>query len=236
MQIVRVYSRIYATCFRLALQGIRHSAWTLLLPIGLWAVLLLAGSLFGRLGMVGGILLALVLDALFSSYLYFTGEIVAQSKARLSELKTSFLAYFWSVVGVAFVVWIAELLLSAVLSANPHAGVIFVMARATAFILCNVTPEVIYQKGTYGGLATIAQSVRFVHENWIEWFIPNVVLSAGYVGLVWALVGLAVPIWIVAIVAGALLHVLMVFRGHLFREFDSGGHRQRMFKWERTER
>jgi hypothetical protein len=230
MLTIRVYLTLYAACFGRALQGIRHNAWTLLLPIALWGVLLGAGRVAAGLGLVGGILLGLLLDALFSSYLYFTGEIVAQSKARLRELKASFLAYFWSVMGVAFVVWIAQLLLGTALARNPNAWLILLLVRGVAFVLCNATPEVIYQKGTYGGMATIQQSIRFIHENWIEWFIPNIAISVAYFYVVSGLLALDVPFWAVAIVAGALLHLLMIFRGHLFRELDGSSHRQRMFK------
>jgi hypothetical protein len=234
MLTIRVYLGLYAVCLKRALQGLRHNAWTLLLPIALWAVLLGAGRLVGGLGLVGGILIGLLLDALFSSYLYFTGQIVALSKARLGELKGSFLAYFWSVMGVAFVVWIAELLLGMALARNPNAWLILLLVRGVAFVLCNATPEVIYQKGTYGGIATIQQSIRFIHENWIEWFIPNLLFSVAYFYLVSGLLNLGAPFWGVAILAGALLHLLMVFRGHLFRELDSSSHRQRIFKFGQT--
>jgi hypothetical protein len=234
MLTIRVYLGLYATCLGRAFRGLRHNTWTLLLPIALWAVLLGAGRLAVGLGIVGGILIGLLLDALFSSYLYFTGQIVAESRARLRELKASFLAYFWSVMGVAFVVWIAELLLGMALAQNPNAWLILLLARGVAFVLCNAAPEVIYQKGTYGGMATLQQSIRFIHENWIEWFIPNLVLSAAYFYLVSGLLTLGAPFWGVALLAGALLHLLMVFRGHLFRELDTSSHRQRMFKLGRA--
>lgn len=231
MQIIRAYGRIYAACFGQALLGIRRNAWTLLLPIALAAALLVALRLVAGLGLVGGILIGLALDAVFSSYLYFTGEIVAQSKARLSELKSSFAAYFWSVMGVAFVIWIVELLIAMVLVQNANAWIVLLLVRAAAFVLCNPAPEVIYQKGTYGGMATLQQSIAFVHENWIEWFIPNVALVAGCYFLFSWLFQLGAPFWVVALLGGALFHVLMVFRGHLFREFDRSAHRQRMYKW-----
>lgn len=234
MLTIRVYLGLYATCFRRALQGIGRNAWTLLLPITLWSVLLGAGQLASGLGLVGGILIGLLLNALFSSYLYFTGQIVAESRARLRELKTSFLAYFWSVMGVAFVVWIATLLLGMALGRNPNGWLILLLVRGIAFVVCNATPEVISQKGTYGGMATIQESIRFIHENWIEWFIPNIAISAAYFYLVSGLLTLGAPFWGVAVLAGALLHVLMVFRGHLFRELDTSSHRQRMYKLGRT--
>jgi hypothetical protein len=57
MLTIRVYLGLYATCLGRAFRGLRHNAWTLLLPIALWAVLLGAGRLAVGLGIVGGILI-----------------------------------------------------------------------------------------------------------------------------------------------------------------------------------
>lgn len=231
MTVVQVYLRIYATCFQKALVGCRRNAWTLLLPIGLWSLLLLAGMLVGGAGMVGGMVVGLVMDAVLSSYLYFVGEIVSESKARFSELKGSFLAYFWSVLGVAFVIFVVQLLLGMLLAGSSQSAVVFLLVYAGAFVLCNATPEVIYQKGTNGGVATIQQSIRFIHENWVEWFIPIILLAGLNYLVISGLMLLGMHPYLLAIPAGALVHFMMVFRGYLFRELDGSGHRQRMYKF-----
>ena len=45
-------------------------------------------------------------------------------------------------------------------------------------ILLNAAPEVIYQRGSRGGLETVQRSVRFLQANWIEWGIPNLLILA----------------------------------------------------------
>src|SRR5690349_4743658 len=141
MKIFTVYSRLYGACLGRALQGIRRSPWTVFLPMGLFAALMLSSSLLGGLGLVGGMLLALVLDALISSYLYFTSEIVAQAKVSLDELKKSFGAYFWSVLNLFFVIWLVEWLLGTALVRSPDATVITAIVQFAAFVLLNATPE-----------------------------------------------------------------------------------------------
>jgi hypothetical protein len=231
MTVLLVYLRLYAGCLRRALAGITKSPWTLLLPMALLAVGLVASQLLGAAGLIGGLLLALLLDALVAGYLYVVGEVVSDARVRVTELQRSFGPYFWAVLNLFFLVWIVELLLSMALQRNPQALYIQLIVRFAAFVLLNATPEVIYQRHTYGGVATVQRSISFIHANWIEWFIPNLALgAAAYFGAPY-LLGLGVPALLVSVVAGALLHLVMVFRGHLFAELDSSSHRQRLFKY-----
>jgi hypothetical protein len=226
-----VYARLYATCLGRAFKAIGKSPWTLLLPIGLLAALLFASRILGQLGLVGGILMGLGLDALISCYLYFVSELVGGSRVSLNELKKSFGAYFWAVLNLLFVVWVGQLMMGAVLARNPHADVISAMVEFAAFVLLNAAPEVLYVRGTYGGLATSKGSIDFIHANWIEWFVPNLLLGAAFYYGVPLLLDLGVPRLAVAVLAGALLHVAMVFRGNLFVELDKSTHRQRLYRW-----
>jgi hypothetical protein len=233
MNVLTVYLRIYADAFRQTLTGIGKNAWTLLLPIGLLEANALASGLVLSLGFVGQLLVWVVTAAAASCYLYFLGEIVAKSRVRFDEFGKSIKAYFWSVANVFFVLWIAQLVLSLVAGRTPQAGVLGQLLVLAAVILLNAAPEVIYLRGTYGGLETVQRSIRFLQENWIEWGIPNLVLLAAYIwfprGLFYSL-GSAGAV-LEAAVLGALLHLAMVFRGHLFAALDGTSHRQRMYRW-----
>ncbi|HZX40455.1 MAG TPA: hypothetical protein VFE93_01375 [Myxococcaceae bacterium] len=233
MKVLTVYLRIYADAFRQTLTGIGKNAWTLLLPIGLLEANALASGLVLSLGFVGQLLVWVVTAAAASCYLYFLGEIVAKSRVRFDEFGKSIKAYFWSVANVFFVLWIAQLVLSLVAGRTPQAGVLGQLLVLAAVILLNAAPEVIYLRGTYGGLETVQRSIRFLQENWIEWGIPNLVLLAAYIwfprGLLYSL-GSAGAV-LEAAVLGALLHLAMVFRGHLFAALDGTSHRQRMYRW-----
>src|SRR5215471_13515309 len=185
MKIFFVYGRLYGECLRKALGGIRKNPWTLLLPIVLLFGYRIIGELLrplrviDRLGLIGGILMVLVVAALISCYLYFTGEVVSQSRVRVSEFGRSIGTYLWAVVNLGFVLWVARLLLSLGLQANPRAAATAeLLLLLASFILLNPAPEIIYVRGTYGGLATVQRSIAFVQQNWIEWFVPNLPLAA----------------------------------------------------------
>ncbi len=236
MNVAAIYARLYLDCSRRALASIAKSPWTLLLPVGLFLALQLAGMLASPLGMLAGIVLGLVLAALGSCYLYFLGEVVANAKVQLSEFRKSIAAYFWSVANVLFVYWIASFVIGQLLSRSPEARSAEVALELVALVLLNAVPEVIYQRHTYGGLATIQRAVQFLQTNWLEWGIPNLVLLAvlwlvlkNGLGLVVELGTFGLVLW--SVVFGSLLHTVMVFRGHLFAALDGSSHRQRMFRY-----
>jgi hypothetical protein len=238
MKVLSVYGRIYADCFRQALLGIRKNAWTLLLPALLLVAWSYAGSLVAMLGLagnfVGGIVLSLAIAAVLSCYLYFVGEVVAKSTVRLAEFQKSIGAYFWSVVNLTFVIWVAGMVLDLVVGRSPQAPVFNILFALAVIILLNAAPEVIYQRGTRGGLETVQRSIQFLQANWIEWALPTALPIALYLyfplrelAVAWGLLGY----WLGMVLEGALLHLAMVFRGHLFAALDGTSHRQRMYRW-----
>lgn len=233
MKVVLVYLRLYGECLRKAGQGLAKNLWTVALPFALLlSFVLLAGLLVRALGIVGGFAAALLRSAVVSCYLYFVGEIVAHSRVSLSEFRTSIGAYFWSAVNLFFLFWMAELVLGFALAGNPRSGVIYLALTLAALVLLNAAPEVIYQRGTRNGLETVQRSVKFIQENWIEWFIPNALALAA----LWYAFSLTAmlpwPIDLAGYLGVSLVfHLLMVFRGHLFRALDGSSHRQRMFRY-----
>jgi len=237
MKFVLVYARIYAECLKKAFKALGKNAWTIFLPAILSVAFTLTASLLGAIPLIGPFLLGFVFDAALSSYLYFVGEVVANGRVSWSEFGKSLRAYFWSILNLLFVFWILDFVLGPALRANPNAPLIRGLLGIAAFVLLNAVPEVLYQKGTFGGIATIQRTFQFIQENWIEWFIPNLLLGgAAYEAYLFlgeqASNGLGPAAQIaVSAVAGALLHGVMVFRGFLFEVLDGSTHRQRMYRY-----
>ncbi len=235
MGFASVYLKLYARCCSLAFQGIAKNAWTLVLPMGLFAAYLLLAIPISQLGPLAGIFLRLAMYFAFSSYLYFAAGTVANQRMDLVDLKKSFLVYFWSLMGLFFVLWIAEIVLGAVFAQNPNRNVILRGLDLIAFVVLNPAPEIIYLKGTRGGMDTISRSVKFIQENWIEWFIPNLLIGFAAYWLAEQLADVPRAVSIVAALAGAaVFHGVMVFRGHLFEALDASTHRQRMYKFRQN--
>lgn len=236
MNVVLVYLRLYGSCVANAFAALAKNLWTLLLPMGLavaWFFLVIVLGLL-HTGLVGGFLLALARTVGFSIYTFFLAGVVARERVNLRDLKASLGAYFWTWMNVFFVLWIVELLLGAVLAANPQRDAILRVVGLMELLILNAAPEIVYLKRTWGGLETIQRSFRFLQENWIEWFIPNGLIigawfyasSHGLLLLLGTLGGLTA-----AVVVAAALHLFMVFRGFLFEALDGSTHRQRMFRY-----
>ncbi len=231
MKLLAVYARLYAECLTQALNGLKKNAWTLLLPAGLYIAWEQSAILAAPFGFVGGLARMLFLDALISCYLYFVGEIVSHSRVTVAEIRRSIGAYFWSIVNLGFVLWVVQVLLSMVLRGNPNAGYLILGLNLIVLILLSAAPEAIYQRGTYGGMATIQRSISFLQQHWIEWLLP----SAIFLVALWWIPDLSyfgsLGLIATAVVKGAVFHMGMVFRGHLFAALDGSTHRQRMFKY-----
>jgi len=240
MNVVTIYVRIYLDCLRRAAASIAKSPWTLLLPMGLLLALQLAGVLASPLGVGAGLVMGLVLAALGSCYLYFLAELVGNARVRVNEFGRSVRVYFWAVANVLFVYWIASLLLGAMLRGSAQAQAFNFALTLVALVLLNAVPEVIYQSNTHGGLETMGRAVRFLQSNWLEWGVPNALFLAG----LWFLLSRAqaslfflfgyLGLVALSILVGALFHLVMVFRGHLFAALDGTSHRQRMFRYRTT--
>jgi len=201
------------------------------LPIALAFAFIAWGAVLGPRGLVGGILLGLARTAGCSIYAYFLAQLVAKQRFGIGDLKTSIGAYFWTWMNLFFVLWILDFVLSGFAKTNPQ---LLIAINLIELIALNAAPEVIYLKGTYGGLETIQRSFRFLEENWLEWFVPNgLMLAAVALVMTGTLPLTMIPFaaLTVPLVFGVVLHVVMVFRGFLFQELDGSTHRQRMYKF-----
>jgi hypothetical protein len=224
MTALKVYLDLYARCLRSAAVAIGRSPWTLLLPGLVLIARTWAAVLAYALGPLGGIAVTLVTAALFSSYLHFVGELVRGGRVGAGDLRRSVGAYFWPVVNVFFVLWAASLISGLLVGGLPNGGALLLALWLVALVALNAVPEVIYLRDAHGGLQTVAASWDFLRAQWLPWFAANVpllgaaLLLAPHAG---TMAG--------ALLLGAFLHAVMVFRGHLFRALDGSSHRQRMF-------
>ena len=233
MKVLTVYLRLYLECLQKAFRGIRKNLWTLALPMGIalaWGASLVIAS---QLGMIGGIVMGLAMAALGSCYLYFVSDVVAGTPVKLQELKRSVGTYFWAVINVMFIFWIARLAVS--LLGGAQAGVLLRAINVVALIAFNAVPETLYLRGTHGGMATLQESFEFLRDQLLPWAVPNVLLIAAVWGLPQGLGRLGLPgsltLLVYALLVGALVHVAMVFRGHLYKALSGSSHRQRMFRY-----
>jgi hypothetical protein len=145
------------------------------------------------------------------------------------DFQRSFGAYLWDVLGVNFVLWGFSLLTPMIVTL-PQGPLILTSIAILGLVFFNAVPELIYL-GHHSVLELFAESYRFITENWIEWFPPNVLFLLGYVLLQ------EIPVaqsWAALLAKNALIglfvYFAMVMRGLIFIELYGSSRRARAFR------
>jgi hypothetical protein len=205
--------------------------WPVLASVYAYAAILWFGAEFAlRMGLVGGIAYSLVVSACAGSFLYLVEMMVRTSRVTFEDFGRSFTAYLWDVVGVTFILWIFFRIAGPVLMTTPQGGIILLCVQIAILVFFNAVPELIYL-GHHSSLALLGESYRFIADNWIEWFPPNLVAAlmlGGWWGL--RMPGLAAYAAQLA-VATLFVYFVMVMRGFLFLELNGTSRRGRAFRY-----
>lgn len=221
---LEIYRRSARRAAELALRN-----WPVLGSLFAYGAILLAATYFALpFGPAGGLLLGLVLATCTGSFLYLVEMMVRSSKVTWEDFRRSFGAYLWDVMGVNFVLW-GFSLVSPMIAALPNGTLILLCISILAFVFFNAVPELIYL-GHHSVFELFSESYRFITENWIEWFPPNILLFVAYLGLqlmpaeaLWVFVAKNAAI-------GLFIYFAMVTRGLLFLELHGTSRRARAFR------
>ncbi|RKD32572.1 hypothetical protein [Thermohalobacter berrensis] len=198
----------------------------------------------GVLRLLAGIVIALATSSLVSNYLYLLSNIIKYDKFTLHDFKLGFKAFLWKVYGVLVIGWIAGLLfqmaLAPILYRIIPSGILSLIISLLVFVFLNPLPETIYQK-FYSPWETIVYSFEFIKENWLEWFIPNIVLiyliylttgttmttlfpTQVFMGFDFSLKGI-----LLYLLGQILFSFTMIYRGKLFETLSTSTRRKRLF-------
>ena len=236
MKIIPVTLWIYGQAFGRAWDCVRRNWVVSFAPLVYGVGLSLAGLLISPLGIVGGLLFNLARLACVSSGLYLIENMVRLGKANFDDFLKGFTAYFWELVQISFILWIPMQVLAMVLASTPNGALIYFLIQITLYILLNPVPEFIYQTRS-SGVELLSASYNFIVENWIEWFLPNIIMTvAGYFFrnflsvLTFGLPGF-LQLFIVVFGFGLCLTYFMVFRGFLFAELHGTTRRSRIYRY-----
>jgi hypothetical protein len=233
---IRVTLWLYRSAFGRSAEAVRKNWVVSFVPLLYGLGLSLVGVLAAPLGMIGGILLQLATLACISSGLFLVENIVRGGAAGFDDFINGFTVYLWELVQVAFILWIPRLMLAVVLQGTPNGFLIYWLIQIALIIFLNPVPEFIYQS-RLSGLELLSASYNFIVENWIEWFLPNIVVAlVGYLLLtLLETVTFALPafmqFFVVAFGVGLFLTYFMVFRGFLFSELHGTTRRSRLFRY-----
>ncbi|GAB6087026.1 hypothetical protein [Alkaliphilus crotonatoxidans] len=206
---------------------------------------LLLYSIIPLFGLLAGIVMIIATSALISNYLYLLNCIIRRDRITIQDFKDGFTIYLRKVWGILFVSYVANLAYS--LLAMPFLSRLigsFAAQWAFTFLILvffNPLPEVVYQK-YYQPWDSITYTFENVRENWLEWFLPNIIL----LGVLYLLTGqqltgifnyyilptrgLFSPLGIILYLLGQLWFAfMMIYRGYLFDLLSTSNRRKRLF-------
>ncbi|MCB0325375.1 MAG: hypothetical protein KDD69_17450 [Bdellovibrionales bacterium] len=134
----------------------------------LFAVLAPIAGMFG--GLAGGFLVGMVLALVLGNYLATVSAAVQKERLQYREAFERGMELFSPLISVLFALFLLNLLLGFVLK-GPESMWIRASINLFITVLFNPIPEVIYHRGGLMG-ELFAESLEFVKENFIEWFLP----------------------------------------------------------------
>jgi hypothetical protein len=177
-------SRILAEALALYLNACRKTGqslargWlTILAVVGFGFLLMIATQIASPLGMAGGFLLGAVNALLVGATLSLIEQSISHARAlTFRDILSSVGHYFWDVIGIGFILWLPLMALDLTMQTNPFGQLLSYAVLLLLFLLLNPAPEIIYQVRHDSPIEVFKTSYEFVLENWIEWFLPFVVI------------------------------------------------------------
>jgi hypothetical protein len=236
MESIKALLWIYRTALSRSVELLVRNWGIIFAPLAYSFLLSIATLIFSPFWLIGGMLLTAVAAACASSGLYLLENVVRVGKTNLNDFLKGFTVYLGEVLTIAFILWIPLVLLSRVAYTTPEGAFIMVAVRILLYVFLNPVPELIYQN-RLSGLSLLSASYEFIVANWIEWFLPNLLLTAlAYV----LLIGLDqvttylpwfVDFFFISSAFGLFLTFLMIYRGLLFSELNGSTRRSRVFRY-----
>ena len=236
LESVKAILWIYRTALGRSVELLVGNWGLIFAPLAYSVVLSIATAIFAPFWLVGGIVMTAAAAACASSGLHVIENVVRMGKVDLNDFIKGFAVYLWEILGIAFILWIPMTLLSRVAYSMPEGPLVLLVVQILLYVILNPVPELIYQTRV-SGIALLSASYQFIVDNWIEWFLPNVLIAAAAYLLIGWLNGLAalMPFFLrfffVASAFGLFLTFLMIFRGLLFSELSGTTRRSRAYRY-----
>jgi len=255
LAILRATGALYVESAREATRGLIRN-W-IILPgsLAAFVALQILVGLLSPFGIAGGMVAGMIQIALLSLYYSWLHDTSDRDRLSWRGLLQFDYGMFFTILSVAFIFFIVQFLVRHLIQ-GMNANEILLFLQLGIVIIFNAIPEVIIVDRMESTPA-LGQAATFTRENWIEWFLPLVVVTAPLLLLnpYAVLIKLAsteplLPAMVVAEAtitaarfslggAGTYLGIalgitlatwFMLFRIHLYRELSSGSRRQRIYR------
>ena len=249
--VVKVTLGIYKDCIIAATQALIRNWIIIPASIAVFFLFIFVAQLVAPLGIAGGFILGLLSCALISLYYSWIHEALERGSLKWRGLTEFDMGLFMTVISVSFILFLISYI-TGPMWRDPGARAVLLVVYLLIVLLFNALPEVTYIH-RYESINAFTEAARFTKENWIEWYIPFVVLLAPWiilssdpVGILqsFALMSPLLPTILLLSgwsyifpglgILGPLLGLVvatwfMIFRGKLFQELEKGTRRRRIY-------
>ncbi|TJX13032.1 hypothetical protein E9840_11165 [Tissierella creatinini] len=246
MDLLKDFKYVTEHSFKKTIESLKKNYLIIFTVLVYWIITLTVGSIVsfifrGPLWIISGFITYFIQSAIISNYLYLLFNIINYNRFNLNDFKQGFTAFLWKIYGVFFILYIGELLLSALGNILGTAAVFLnLIIMIAALVLLNALPESIYLRSN-SPVDTLMYALGFMKENWLNWGIPNIILM----GLIYLTTGNILTSFVntsIGFVLGSglkdialyfigqiIFSFMMIYRGHLFKILSTSTRRKRMF-------
>jgi len=194
---------------------------------------------------LAGLVMIIVSSALISNYLYLLDCIIKRDRLTWHDFKDGFGIYLRKVWGILFIGWVASFGFTSfvlpILSVGLPGHTLSLLINFLLLLILNPLPETVYQK-YYNPWESVTYTFGFIKENWLEWYVPNLV----FMGVLYILTGNFLMgtfnTYVFSVVSffsyrGILFFILgqvvfsymMIYRGYLYELLSTSTRRKRIF-------
>lgn len=174
--LLRITLGLYQKAAQELVDKITRTWWISLLPLLYAPVFFFVASFAGQLGIVGGFIVGFFLAVLVGSYLYFIDGAVHGNRMQPGELLDSWRPYFNSTLTILFFLFIVRLMIGMLAAPGTSIQIPWLITAVILPVLLSPVPEIIYQ-GHSEGFAIVQESVDFLRDSGVEWFVPLLGMS-----------------------------------------------------------
>ncbi len=176
--ILRDLADLYVTALKDTGRSLKRG-WVGFIAVPAYAIALtLIAPMVRPLGIIGGFILGFVNAVAAGALLALVEQCVLARKLSFRDLRDALGHYWWEVIGIGFVLMLPSFVMQQI-GANASFGPFAVVAvYILAAVFLNPLPEIVYQVKGANPVEHLAESVRFVHQHWIEWFLPAAIVVA----------------------------------------------------------
>lgn len=251
---IRATALMYAACAAAATRVFIRN-W-IIVPGSIAAFLIFSVcmQLFLPLGMAGGFVVGLVEVALLTLYYRWIADSTEGDRLRFSDLIQFDYSLFVSIISVGFVVFIAKYIISSLILGMSLGWINALISLVIIIVLNPVAETIMHHR--FEGMTAISHAYRFVLDNWVEWFLPFVLIMIPWMlidrsdpllmlartdpllpgsPVIFAAVALGywvpLPGLVLAAIGVVVVNWFMIFRLNLFRDLDSSSRRQRSYRY-----